>query len=206
MKAKNNFYNILHSQIIPICSSHPTQATQNREVLDRNNWEFNSSSDILTGLMLRGIRPDFYTTNQLITYFYYTNQWSAVGSVVDRAVIMLSYCDSSPRSLTINSSICFFRKAKQPFPAFQRKRQKNPKPKTRFKCFNTYQLLWIRICQKFVSEVNWFLANLAVLHITPDLYYRTLWSIRCWKNMSEADSWVMSHRANSVKYCELELN
>lgn len=52
MTAKNNFYNILHSQIIPICSSYPTQATQNTGVLDRNNWEFNSTSEILTGLML----------------------------------------------------------------------------------------------------------------------------------------------------------
>lgn len=52
MRAKNNFYSILHSQIILICSSYPTQATQSRAVLDRNNREFNSSIEILTGLML----------------------------------------------------------------------------------------------------------------------------------------------------------
>jgi len=51
-----------------------------------------------------------------------------VGSEVDQAGIILSYWDCSLSSLTINSSICFIKNAKHPFPAFQRKHQKkNPK-------------------------------------------------------------------------------
>lgn len=52
MRAKNKFYGVLHSHIVPICSSYPTQATQNRGVQDRNKGKFNSFRGILTDLML----------------------------------------------------------------------------------------------------------------------------------------------------------
>lgn len=132
-------------------------------------------------------------------------------SVVDQALIILSYCNCSLCSLTINSSICFFQKAKKkPLPCLPYKNQnpnqttkqkhkiKQPNPNTLFKCFSTYQLLQIRIWWKLISEVNWCIVNLAVLHITLNVHYTILWGIWCLKYMSEADSYLLNNGANAV--------